>query len=60
MGGMGGGRRGQRERRGRDVVHELRVPLKDLYNGITKKLAISRKKLCDACDGRGGAGQERV
>lgn len=55
--GGGGGR--SRERRGRDVVHELRVSLDDLYNGTTKKLAINRKKICDECNGRGGAGDPK-
>lgn len=55
--GGGGGQR--RERRGRDVVHELRVSLDDLYNGTTKKLAINRKKICDTCNGRGGAGDPK-
>ena len=43
----------------RDVVHELRVSLDDLYNGTTKKLAINRKKICDTCNGRGGAGDPK-
>jgi len=55
--GGGGGR--QRERKGKDVVHELRVSLDDLYNGTLKKLAINRKKLCSDCDGRGGAGEPK-
>ena len=51
----GGRRRSQRTgpKKGRDVVHELKVPLNDLYAGSTKKLAITRKKCCGACDGTG-------
>ena len=55
--GGGGGRRRQQAqtgpKKGRDVVHELKVPLADLYAGSTKKLAITRKKLCCTCDGTG-------
>ena len=53
----GGGRRRasqqQGPRKGRDVVHELRIALSDLYTGVVKKLAISRKKNCDVCSGTG-------
>ena len=41
------------QRKGRDVKHELRVTLNDLYTGALKKLAISRKKICDKCTGSG-------
>ena len=54
--GGGGRRRSQAQsgpKKGRDVVHELKVPLSDLYTGSTKKLAITRKKLCCTCDGTG-------
>ncbi|CAK7311222.1 DnaJ homolog subfamily A member 1 [Vulpes lagopus] len=41
------GRRGrmQRERRGKNVVHQLSVTLEDLFNGATRKLALQKK--CD-------------
>ena len=56
-GPFGGGRRRasqqQGPRKGRDVVHELRIALSDLYTGVVKKLAISRKKTCDVCSGSG-------
>ena len=34
--GGGGGRRAQRERRGEDVVHRLKVTLEELYNGSSR------------------------
>ncbi|GJX18730.1 DnaJ protein [Tanacetum coccineum] len=37
----GGSSRGQRQRRGEDVVHPLKVSLEDLYNGMSKKLYLS-------------------
>lgn len=54
-GGMGGGRRGgAREKRGKDVIHQLGVSLEDLYNGTTRKLALQKNVICDKCEGRGG------
>jgi DnaJ family protein A protein 2 len=53
--GMGGGRRrgpGEK-RRGDDVVFPLKVTLDDLYNGMTKKLRLTKSVLCKDCDGKG-------
>jgi DnaJ-class molecular chaperone len=51
----GGGRRGpQGPRRGKDMVHALKVSLEDLYNGKTSKLALQKHILCPKCEGRGG------
>lgn len=52
FGGGGGGR--QQQRRGKDVGHELRVTLEDLYKGKTSRLALSKTILCTACKGKGG------
>lgn len=51
---FGGGGRMQRERRGKNVVHQLSVTLEDLYNGATRKLALQKNTICDKCEGRGG------
>ncbi|XP_073202131.1 dnaJ homolog subfamily A member 1 isoform X2 [Lepidochelys kempii] len=51
---FGGGGRMQRERRGKNVVHQLSVTLEDLYNGATRKLALQKNVICDKCEGRGG------
>ncbi|MXQ79106.1 hypothetical protein E5288_WYG000234 [Bos mutus] len=51
---FGGGGRMQRERRGKNVVHQLTVTLEDLYNGATRKLAMQKSVICDKCEGRGG------
>ena len=61
--GGGGGRRGGRQgrRKGQDVVHPIKVTLEQLYNSVTKKLAINRDVIdkaegvreCSDCDGRG-------
>lgn len=52
---FGGGAR-QRERgpkKGKDIVYQMNVTLEELYNGATRKLAISKKVVCDKCEGRG-------
>jgi DnaJ family protein A protein 2 len=59
-GGRGGGGRRQRKKT-KDVVHTLPVTLEQLYNGATKKMAVTREVLdqkagvkdCAECDGRG-------
>ncbi|XP_069758961.1 dnaJ homolog subfamily A member 4-like [Narcine bancroftii] len=51
---FGGGGRMQREKRGKDVVHQLAVSLEDLYNGATRKLALKKNVICEKCDGLGG------
>ncbi|GAB1605800.1 dnaJ homolog subfamily A member 1-like [Argonauta hians] len=38
----------------KDIVHQLKVTLKELYNGTTRKLSITRNVICDKCNGRGG------
>ncbi|XP_076001503.1 dnaJ homolog subfamily A member 1 [Genypterus blacodes] len=50
---FGGGGRMHRERRGKNVVHQLVVTLEELYNGATRKLAIQKNAVCDRCEGRG-------
>merc|ERR1719261_1566346 len=62
-GGGGGGRRGSQRRRQKtkDVQQPLKVTLEQLYNGQTKKMAITRQIIdkkkgvqsCSDCGGRG-------
>lgn len=51
-GGFGG--RSKRERRGKDLVHQLSVTLEELYSGTTRKLALQKNIICDQCEGHGG------
>ncbi|KAI8390923.1 uncharacterized protein BYT42DRAFT_490574 [Radiomyces spectabilis] len=53
---FGGGGRGRPSgpRRGKDMVHHLKVSLEDLYKGKTSKLALQKHILCPKCDGKGG------
>lgn len=50
--GGGGGR--QRERKTKNMVHGIKVTLKDLYVGKTKKIKVQRKVICETCEGVGG------
>ncbi|KAK4472873.1 hypothetical protein MN116_004084 [Schistosoma mekongi] len=49
-----GGGRSRGPRRGKDCVHQLSVTLEELYNGSVRKLGVTRKVICDKCQGRGG------
>jgi DnaJ family protein A protein 2 len=45
--GRGGGGDGRPQRRkGEDVVFPLKVSLDDLYNGMTKKLRLTKNVIC--------------
>lgn len=60
-GGRGGGGGGRRKQKTKDVTQPLKVTLEQLYNGQTKKMAITRKVIdkkkgvqeCSECGGRG-------
>jgi len=54
-GGGRGGRRGTRQRKGKDVLFRLKVTLEDLYNGATKKLRLKKQVVCAPCKGKGGS-----
>jgi DnaJ homolog subfamily A member 2 len=53
FGGHGGhgGRRGPQK--GDDIQHELAVTLDNMYNGMEKKLAVTRAVVCVKCKGNG-------
>lgn len=34
------------------MVHQLGVSLEDLYNGITRKLALQKNVICAKCEGK--------
>ncbi|ORX82052.1 DnaJ-domain-containing protein [Anaeromyces robustus] len=52
--GFNSGSRNSGPRRGKDVVHPLKVSLEDLYKGKVFKLSIKRNVICKACNGKGG------
>ncbi|MDR2026858.1 MAG: molecular chaperone DnaJ [Prevotellaceae bacterium] len=49
----GGGRRGEPVRRGSDVRIRVKVDLKDIANGVEKRLKVPVLGRCDACGGTG-------
>lgn len=51
-GGFGGGRAGPET--GPDTMYELELTLEQLYNGVTKKLAMRKNVICGDCNGVGG------
>ncbi|BGP16528.1 hypothetical protein JCM10213_001134 [Rhodosporidiobolus nylandii] len=53
-GGGGRGGRPQGPRKGKDLVHRIKVSLEDLYKGKTSKLALQKHILCGKCKGKGG------
>lgn len=52
--GGGGGGRARGPRKGKDLVHRVKVTLEELYTGKVTKLALQKHILCTKCDGRGG------
>uniref|UniRef100_A0A8C4NE28 DnaJ homolog subfamily A member 1 n=1 Tax=Eptatretus burgeri TaxID=7764 RepID=A0A8C4NE28_EPTBU len=50
----GGSSRNHRERKGKNVVHQLSVNLEEMYNGSSRKLALQKNVICDKCEGHGG------
>ncbi|NDE17109.1 J domain-containing protein [bacterium] len=57
-GGGAGAGGGGRPAKGPNKVHEIGVPLADLWAGKTFKLNMKREVLCGRCDGRGGTRME--
>ncbi|XP_051237900.1 dnaJ homolog subfamily A member 4 [Dicentrarchus labrax] len=51
---FGGGGRMQRERKGKNVVHQLGVTLEEMYKGSTRKLGLQKNVICEKCEGYGG------
>jgi len=56
FGGMGGRRGGgpSGPKKGKPVMHPLRVTLEEIYNGKSTKIAVNRERICTKCDGKGG------
>lgn len=54
MFGSGASRGPTGPKKGKDLVHPLKVSLEDLYKGKVSKLALQKLIMCPKCDGRGG------
>jgi DnaJ homolog subfamily A member 2 len=47
-------RRPQGKRKGEDIDSPLKVTLEQIYNGASRRMAISKDVICDVCEGHGG------
>lgn len=56
----GGGNRGARVRKGSDLRVRVKVSLKDVANGVEKKLKVKRYVKCASCNGTGGEDKDSV
>lgn len=58
--GFGGGPFGgrPREKRGQDIVFNMRITLEDSFNGVTKKFKYKRTSACGSCNGAGGTDEQ--
>lgn len=59
---FGGGqrRKPQGPVKGQDVLHALQVSMEDLYTGATRKVRITRTRICKECNGIGATKKEAV
>lgn len=58
FGGFGGGSRGQQIHRGSDLRLKVRLNLKEVATGVTKKFKVRKDVQCSLCHGTGGEGIE--
>merc|ERR1712018_96903 len=58
-GGFPGGGGGRSSNKSKPIVHKLGVSLEELYNGKTRKLAVTREICCEKCNGKGGSKVEK-
>jgi len=54
--GFGGGGRRQQAgpKKGKPVMHPMKLTLEEVYNGKTTKIAVNRERICAKCNGLGG------
>ena len=56
FGGFGGGQRGRRVNRGSNIRVKVKLNLKDIVNGVKKKIKVNKYVSCKTCDGSGAEG----
>jgi molecular chaperone DnaJ len=55
------GRTDSRSRRGADIEIKLRLTMQEIAEGVTKKIKLKKRKICDTCSGSGSApGSQRT
>lgn len=57
---FGGGRRQTGPKKGKTIAHEIQVSLEDLYNGATRKIRVTRTRICTHCKGSGATKEDAV
>jgi molecular chaperone DnaJ len=55
-GGGGGGQRGRRVNRGSNIRVKVSLTLKDIVNGVEKKIKVKKYVKCNTCGGNGAEG----
>ncbi|BGP37907.1 DnaJ-related protein scj1 [Rhodotorula kratochvilovae] len=58
--GFGGAGGGQQQRRGQNMLAEIEVDLKAMYEGDSLKFSIARKAVCEQCDGTGARSEKDI
>ncbi|NLJ01599.1 MAG: molecular chaperone DnaJ [Bacteroidales bacterium] len=53
FGGFGGAQRGRRVNRGSDLRVKVKLSLKEILNGVEKKIKVKKLVSCSHCDGNG-------
>ncbi len=53
FGGFGGSQRGRRVNRGSDLRVKVKLTLKEILNGVEKKIKVKKYVSCSHCDGNG-------
>ncbi|MDD2328050.1 MAG: molecular chaperone DnaJ [bacterium] len=53
FGGFGSGQRGRRVNRGSDLRVKVKLSLKEILNGVEKKIKVKKYVSCSHCDGNG-------
>jgi len=59
---FGGGGRSRKTgpKKGKTIAHEISVSLEDLYNGATRKIRVTRTRICTGCKGTGATKEDAV
>ncbi|GAA5845676.1 hypothetical protein JCM9279_006071 [Rhodotorula babjevae] len=55
-----GGQGGQQQRRGQNMLAEIEVDLKAMYEGESLKFSVARKAVCEQCDGTGARSEKDI
>uniref|UniRef100_A0A914YWL2 Uncharacterized protein n=1 Tax=Panagrolaimus superbus TaxID=310955 RepID=A0A914YWL2_9BILA len=57
---FGGRSRRERETKAKDTIHQMPVTLEQLYNGISRKMKLTRDIICKRCKGVGAENKDDV